>query len=125
MLKRSDFGYLVTLESTRTCTPSLPGILANTFSECNCLSKRDPPKSRLEPIRIRRSFQSPASLCRPRFSFFAIQLSKIRREITSRAPSPSASALRGSLYAARLNFVQLADHKSEALRRQQRRRRRW
>ncbi|WP_210164331.1 hypothetical protein, partial [Aminobacter sp. J41] len=28
-------------------------------------------------------------------------------------------------HAARLNVVQLADHKSEALRRQQRRRRRW
>ena len=57
----------------------------------------------VEPIQIRRSFPSSASLCRPRFSFFFIQLSKNRRIIASRAASLSASALRGKPKLARLN----------------------
>lgn len=57
----------------------------------------------VEPIQIRRSFPSSASLCRPRFSFFFIQLSKNRRIFASRAASLSASALRGKPKLARLN----------------------
>src|SRR5690606_14656632 len=66
------------------------------------LSKREPPKSRLgfhRPFGLR----DPASLCRPRFSFFHLQLSKTRQHLVVFGPTllwlqPYECRLRGSLY---------------------------
>lgn len=70
-------------------------------SDCNFLSKRDPPKSRSDPNPRRVS--DPASLCRPRFSFFQYSIVKDLtpqsgiEAISFSAPGPIECRLRGSL----------------------------
>ncbi len=59
----------------------------NQPDDCNFLSKRDPPKSRTDPIP--RRVPDPASLCRPRFSFFSI-FNCQRSDVTDATSGPSA-----------------------------------
>ena len=86
--------------------------------KCNFLSKRVPPKSRSN----RKPLPGPrfSRLCRPRFSFFILQLSKNRhRNAVSWAGSLLAPAPQSVAHAALQDFLQ-GRSRSKLLRRQRR-----
>ena len=88
----------------------------NQPDDCNFLSKRDPPKSRTDPIP--RRVPDPASLCRPRFSFFSI-FNCQRSDVTDATSGPSAFRLRARSSVAHAALYDFSN-KAEPQRRQRR-----
>ncbi len=87
----------------------------NQPDDCNFLSKRDPPKS----LKTQSPKEpGPASLCRPRFSFFSI-FNCQRSDVTDATSGPSAFRLRARSSVAHAALYDFSN-KAEPQRRQRR-----